>query len=163
MLALRRPAALLLPGVAFFGASWLGLAGAQSPPAAPTFAYIYGQALINGQNLTPEVQPVIAFVNGQSCGAPATTLVATEGDDVPEEDVGRTVYVIDVLADGTDNYERPGCGEAGDPVVLYFPASGRISTDQPIFQSGPIRADLDLDVALDNRAGLPSLASDGTN
>jgi hypothetical protein len=106
---------------------------------------------------------VIAFVNGQSCGAPANTLVAVEGDDVPEEDVGRTVYVIDVLANGANNYEREGCGQPGDAIMLYFPASGRASSEQPLFQAGPSRVDLELDVMLGHRVGLPSLASDGTD
>ena len=143
---------------------WAALAGAQSPPGAPTFAYLYGQVLVGGENVAPESQPVIAFVNGISCGgAPTTTLVATEGDDVPEEDIGRTVYVIDVLANGTNNYERTGCGEPGLPIMLYLPAIGRMSSQQPLFQSGPIRADLELDIALTQRAGIPQLAADGAN
>lgn len=144
----------------------LGWAGAlaQDAPGPPSFAYAYGRVLVNGENLAPEVQPVIAFVNGKSCGgAPVSTFVATPGDDVPDEDVGRTVYVIDVLADGTNTYERPGCGRSGDPIMLYFPTIGRSSTQQPLFQPGPLRTDLELDVALQFRATLPQLSGDGTD
>jgi hypothetical protein len=119
---------------------------------------------VGGENIVPETQPIVAFVNGVSCGgSPAMTSVATDGDDVPEEDVGRTVYVIDVLANGTNTYERPGCGQPGLPITLYFPAIGRMSTQQPLFQSGPTRADLELDVVLSQRAGIPQLAADGPN
>jgi hypothetical protein len=40
---------------------------------------------------------------------------------------------------------------------------GRMSSQQPLFQSGPIRADLELDIALSQRTGIPQLASDGAN
>ncbi|MEX0782745.1 MAG: hypothetical protein WD557_08850 [Dehalococcoidia bacterium] len=142
----------------------VALVHAQSPPGAPTFAYVYGRVLLGGENLIPDTQPVIAFVNGKACGGtPTNTLVASEGDDVKPEDVGRTVYVIDVLADGTNTYERLGCGRPGDPILLYFPAAGRTSSVQPLFQSGPLRADLELDIALSQRAGIPQLAADGAN
>ena len=149
-----------LVAIATFGS----LAVAQSPPSPPTFTYLYGQALVGGENLSPENQPVVAFVNGRSCGGgTAQTFVATEGQDVPVEDVGRTVYVIDVLADGTNNYERAGCGHPGDPILLYFPMSGRMASTQPLFQAGPLRADVDLGVALPQRASIPQVTSDGGN
>jgi hypothetical protein len=161
---IRRPLATFIIAAASTAAGWAALAGAQSPPGAPTFAYVYGQVLVGGANISPETQPVIAFVNGVSCGGtPTTTLVATAGDDVPEEDIGRTVYVIDVLANGTNNYERVGCGQPGVPIMLYLPSMGRMSSQQPLFQSGPIRADLELDIALSQRTGIPQLASDGAN
>ena len=138
--------------------------GAQNPPTPPSFTYLYGQALLGGENVAPEVQPVVAFVNGKSCGGGSPqTFVATEGTDVPEEDVGRTVYVIDVLADGTKNYERPGCGRPGDAILIYFPKVGRMAGVQPLFQAGPLRADLELEVALGYRGVLPQLANDGTD
>lgn len=146
--------------VATFGS----LAMAQTPPTPPTFTYLYGLALLGGENLSPENQPVVAFVNGQSCGGgTAQTFVATEGENVPDGDVGRTVYVIDVLADGTKTYERAGCGHPGDPILLYFPMSGRMASTQPLFQAGPLRADVDLGVALPHRAVIPQVASDGPN
>ena len=161
---IRRPLATLLIAAASAAAGWAALAGAQSPPGAPTFAYVYGRVLQGGENISPEAQPVIAIVNGASCGGtPTTTLVATEGDDVPEEDVGRTVYVIDVLANGTNTYERAGCGQPGLPITLYFPAIGRMSSQQPLFQAGPIRADLELDIALIHRSTVSQVASDGSN
>lgn len=160
----RRPLATLTIAAVSVALGWAALAAAQSPPGAPTFAYVYGQVLIGGANISPETQPVIAFVNGVSCGGtPTTTIVAAEGDDVPEEDIGRTVYVIDVLANGTNTYERLGCGQPGIPITLYLPSIGRMSSQQPLFQSGPIRVDLELDVALSQRAGIPQLAADGAN
>ncbi len=143
---------------------WAALVQAQTPPGPPTFAYVYGRVTLNGENITPETQPVLAFVNGNSCGgAPAQTFVATDGDVVPEEDIGATVYVIDVLADGENTYERDGCGNPGDPIVLYLPGIGRMAGVQPLFQAGPIRADIELDVSLQFRASLPQLATDAAN
>lgn len=140
------------------------LALALAQPSPPTFAYLYGQVLVGGQNISPQTQPVIAFVNGKSCtGTPTTTFVATEGDDIPEEDVGRTVYVIDVLADGSALYERPGCGQAGDPIIFWFPEIGRMPSTRPLFQPGPTRADLELDVHLAYRGVVPELASEGAD
>lgn len=143
---------------------WTAFAQAQSPPGPPTFAYLYGRVTLNGANVSPEMQPVVAFVNGNSCGgAPAQTFVATDGDDVPDQDIGATVYVVDVLAGGAATYEREGCGHAGDPVILYFPAVGRMAAAQPLFQAGPIRADIELDIALQFRASLPQVATDPGN
>jgi hypothetical protein len=149
-------ATLVTGGMAFAAA-----AEAQSPPAPPTFAYLYGRATVGGENIVPESQPLLAFVNGKSCGAmAANTFVAADGDGVPEEDVGSTVYVIDVLAGGDRNYERPGCGQTGDPITLYPPAMGRLPSVQPLFRAGPMRADLEFDVNLQFRAILPQLAPD---
>jgi hypothetical protein len=136
-------------------------AAAQGQPAPPTFAYLNGRVTVNEANVSPEYQPVLAFVHGNSCGGALTnTFVATEGDDVPEEDVGSTVYVIDVLSDGSQNYERAGCGRPGDVITLYLPSIGRMASAQPLFQAGPTRADIELDVALDFRARAPQLAGD---
>lgn len=142
--------------------SWASLSLAQNPPGPPSYAYLYGQALVGGENINPAIQPVVAFVNGKSCGSgTAQTFIATKGQDVPDEDVGRTVYVIDVLADGTKNYERPGCGHPGDPITIYFPDIERMSSFEPLFQAGGLRANLELDVTLSHRGVLPQLASDG--
>ncbi len=148
--------------LAAFGVA--SLSSAQNPPGPPSYGYVYGRVLVGGENISPEIQPVVAFVNGKSCGGgSAQTFVAVEGQDVPAEDVGRTVFVIDVLADGTKNYERSGCGHPGDPIALYFPAIGRSATFTPLFQAGPLRADIELDVVFAQRASLPQVASDGAD
>jgi hypothetical protein len=104
-------------------------ATAQTPPF-PDFFYPYGQAQSAGANLDPAVQPVLAFVNGTLCGS-AMTQVATEGADA-----GKTVYVVNVLHDGTGPGQRPGCGHAGDPVTLYFPQDHRLGSTTATFQPG---------------------------
>ena len=146
------------------GAVYSVVAALAQAPSPPTFAYLYGRVAVDGANVVPETQPVIAFVNGKSCeGAPTQTFVAAEGDDVPPEDIGRTVYVIDVLADGENVYEREGCGHPGDPILLYLPAIGRMSSTQPLFQPGPLRADLPLDLWLSYRQVVPAVASEGAD
>lgn len=161
MIFLRHRSAVIAVSGALAALVSLGLA--ESQPVPPSFAYLYGRVLVEGENISPESQPVMAFVNGKSCGgAPSNTFVAIEGEGVPDEDVGRTVYVLDVLADGTKVYERPGCGHTGDQVILYFPVIGRMSSQRPLFQPGPQRADLELDIALQFRAGIPAIATDGT-
>ena len=67
-----------------------------------------------------------------------------------------------MLADGTGEGDRPGCGHIGDPVTLYFPALGRIAGFHPTFQVGGLRVDVDLTQSLGQRQSLGFLASDGT-
>lgn len=134
---------------------------ADSPPA-PDFFWPYGRVQLNGTNISPEVQPVIAFVNGKACGF-AQTQVAQPVPDTPPGDIGKTVYVVDVLADGNAQGERPGCGHTGDAVVLYFPLIHRIAGQQPSFRQGGLRVDLDLGPALSYQLSAPMLAGDGTN
>ena len=135
------------------------VAVADSPPT-PDFYWPYGKVQIFGGNLSPSVQPVIAFVNGKACGT-AMVSVAPPADGTPIGDVGRTVYVIDVLADGTGIGQRPGCGRTGDPVTLYFPKSG-IAVQQPLFKQGGQRVDLDIGVQTIYRLQAPFMASDGS-
>lgn len=141
------------------GGALLSGAMADSPPV-PDYSWPYGKALIDGANVTPEVQPVIAFVNGKVC-ATAQTFVATAAEGTPTNDVGRTVYVIDIPADGSGTGQRPGCGHANDPVILYFPASQRMGSQQPLFKQGGERVDLDLGVNLQYQLRAPQLAGDG--
>ena len=136
------------------------LAAADSPPA-PDFYWPYGKVQIFGANLSPSVQPVIAFVNGKACGA-AEVRVAPQADGTPIGDVGRTVYVINVLADGTAIGQRPGCGRAGDPVMLYFPKTG-IALQQPLFKQGGQRVDTDIGIRTIYRLQAPLMAADGAN
>lgn len=89
-------------------------------PPQPDFAWPYGKVQQDGANITPGVQRVIALVNGKACGE-GMTLVAQAGPGVPAGDVGKTVYVVDVLADGTSPGQRVGCGHPGDIISLYFP------------------------------------------
>ena len=141
------------------GGMLLSSAAASSPPV-PDYFWPYGKALIDGANTTPAVQPVIAFVNGKVCGT-AQTLVATAADGTPADDVGKTVYVIDISADGSGVGQRPGCGHAGDRVVLYFPASRRMGSQQPLFKQGGQRVDLDLGVNLQYQLRATQIAGDG--
>lgn len=131
---------------------------AQAPPPAPTFYWPYGIVQIAGTNLTPAVQPIIAFVNGRVCGS-GITAVAAAAEGTPAGDVGKTVYVIDVLADGSATGERPGCGHAGDAVTLYFTKSG-IAAQQPAFKQGGQRVNLDITTQMGFRATMPALAAD---
>ena len=142
------------------GALWAGVAFAQSGPPQPTFYWPYGVVQANGANLSPAVQPVIAFVNGKVCGS-GMTQVATAGTNTPASDVGKTVYVLEVAADGSAPGERVGCGKAGSGVTLYFPESG-LALPSGIFKQGPERLDVAIAKALVNQRALPALADDGT-
>ena len=115
---------------------------------------------LDGGNLEPAIQPVIAIVNGKVCGQ-ATTTIALPGAGVPPGDVGRTVYVIDVLAAGSNTGQEPGCGTPGAPVTLYFPQSQRIAVEQPAFQQGGHRNDLNLATQLVFKLQGPMVANDG--
>ncbi len=149
---------LAVPAAAVVGLALVAV-HADGPPQ-PDFFWPYGTVQIDGANIEPAEQPVIAFVNGKSCGD-AFTKVAPEGPDTPEGDAGKTVYVVDVLADGTNPGDRAGCGRAGDPVSFYFPPIGRMAAQQPLFTAGSARVDLDLSVELANRLVAPMAASDG--
>ncbi len=137
----------------------LAQADAQTPPQ-PDFFWPYGVIQAGGANVDPVAQPLIAFVRGTSCGA-ATTKLALAGADVPAGDVGKTVFVVDVLADGNGAGQRPGCGRIGDPVTLWLPLIGRMGTQQPAFKQGEMRVDVDVAVALSQRRWLPIVSSDG--
>jgi hypothetical protein len=160
LLRRRRPIVALLVSAAV-AAGTVGAVQAADPPA-PDFFWPYGRALVNGQNLSPVSQTVIAFVNGRQCGQ-ATTLVAQPADGTPAGDVNRTVYVIDVLADGRGAGQRAGCGHAGDPVTLYFAGSKRVAVQQPVFKQGGERWDLDLGPELSFHVAGAMLAADGSN
>lgn len=135
-------------------------ASAEGPPQ-PDFYWPYGTVSVEGENLQPAVQPVLAIVNGRVCGSGATS-IANAGAGVPSADVGRTVYVLDVLADGTNTGQAPGCGHPSDPVTLYFPESQRLAFERPLFRQGPERVDLNLGPVLASRLQTPMLAADST-
>ena len=159
----RRPLAATLAALAVpaLGAILLaGVAAADSPPV-PDFFWPYGLIQTNGNDISPQVQTVMAFVNGESCGT-AQTQVATAADGTPPGDVGHTVYVINVLANGTSAGDRAGCGQANAPVTLYLPQSHLIAQQQPLFQQGSERVDLNMSVQLSNQSVVPSLSNDGT-
>lgn len=141
------------------------VAGAAAPAlarttGAPDFAWPYGRVQAAGGNVSPIEQPVIALVNGRACGEGSTKL-AQAGTGVPAGDVGKTVYVVDVLADGTNPGQRPGCGTAGATIRLYFPVSRRIASQQAAFAPGPQRFDVDLGPELGFRLAAPVVAGDG--
>jgi hypothetical protein len=159
----RRGGALLQRWVAAMLAAALcawAAAEAQEPPGAPDFAWPYGTVQVDGANLDPAVQPVIALVNGQSCGD-GLTQVAGAAPGTPPGDIGKTVYVVDVLAHGSGVGQRPGCGVAGLPIWLWFPVAGRFALEQPLFGPGGQRADLELGPPLAFRLRSPQVARDG--
>ena len=149
-----------VPALAFGAIAFAGIAAADSPPV-PDFFWPYGLIQTNGADISPAVQTVMAFVNGESCGT-AQTQVATASDGTPPGDVGHTVYVINVFANGTSAGDRSGCGQANSPVMLYLPQSHLIAQQQPLFQQGSERVDLNMSVQLSNQSVVPSLSNDGT-
>jgi len=155
----RAVAALLVSAIGAVAVS--GIATADSPPV-PDFFWPYGLIQVNGADVSPQVQPLIAFVNGRACGI-AQTQVATAADGTPASDVGHTVYVIDVLADGSGAGDRPGCGRPNQPVTLYLPQSGLVAAQQPLFQQGSERVDLNMSTHLVYHGASAAVASDGSN
>jgi hypothetical protein len=146
---------------AILGVCGIAVVTAANPPQ-PDFFWPYGKVQEDGQNIEPPVQSVIALVNGHACGD-ATTQVALAGPGVPVGDVGKTVYVVDVLADGAEPGDRAGCGHAGDLVSLYFPQLHRFAFQQATFIAGNSRIDIDLGPEMPFRLVGPLLANDGSN
>lgn len=144
----------------------LGLAGFSAvraiDPPQPDFFWPYGRVQLDGANIAPAAQRVIGIVNGRACGE-AETFLVDEGPGVPPADAGKTVYVVDVLADGPNAGQRPGCGHPGDTVTLYFPDAHRFAVQQAAFVPGSARLDVDLGPELSHRLPGPMLASDGVN
>jgi hypothetical protein len=135
---------------------------AATDPPQPDFFWPYGRILSDGENAGPQMQRVIALVNGRACGE-ATTKVADAGPGVPQSDVGATVYVIDVLAAGSNAGQRLGCGLAGDPVMLYFVGSRRFAQQEPLFMAGSQRVDVDLGPELAFQLTSAMIAGDAGN
>lgn len=138
------------------------------PPAFPEFTTVYGRALIDGENLQPPAQPLVAFVNGRACGWTSVALApdaddAGDGDDAePDPDAGRTVYAVDARSGGDGLYQLPGCGQAGDAIRFYLPLSGRMAEEEARFGGeGAVRADLSFDVDLPWKLRAPQLANEG--
>lgn len=139
----------------------IGAVRAADPPQ-PDFFWPYGKVQVDGANIQPTSQRVIGLVNGKACGD-ATTLVAQAGPGVPAGDAGKTVYVVDILADGTNPGQRPGCGHPGDMALLYFPDLHRFALQAAVFTQGSVRLDLDLGPELPFRLRGQMLANDGSN
>ncbi|MGE3075432.1 MAG: hypothetical protein AB7N24_16875 [Dehalococcoidia bacterium] len=131
-------------------------------PPQPDFFWPYGRVSIDGEPAQPTEQTVIGLVHGIACGSAATKVVAA-GPGVPPEDVGATVYVVDVLAAGDQPGQRPGCGVPGDTVTLYFVGSRRIAVQQPTFAVGSQRVDVDLGPELSFQLVGAMVAGDGAN
>jgi hypothetical protein len=107
------------------------------------------------------VQPVVAFVHDTNCGAGSTS-VAEAGDGVPASDAGKTVYVLDVLADGPGAFQRTGCGRPGDVVRLYLPLLHAFLLPPSTFHQGFQRLDTTPGVPLGFQVRTPLTAADGT-
>jgi hypothetical protein len=154
---LRRAA----PGVAGTGAAFvIAFAALAQDAPLPDFYWPYGQVQVDGSNIEPPAQPVIAIVRGQACGS-STTLVAQPGPETPAADANKTVYVVNVRADGTGGGQRPGCGRPGDPVLFYFPILRRFATTMPLFRQGEERVNLSLGPPMTTRLPLPFVSDDG--
>ncbi|MEO8538994.1 MAG: hypothetical protein ABI577_04575 [bacterium] len=157
----KRAAAAGLLASAFLAVVSVGVAWADDPPQ-PDFYWPYGKVQLDDANISPPIQRVIAIVNGKACGE-AQTLIAQAGNGVPAGDVGKTVYVVDVLAAGSNSGHRPGCGQSGDSVVLYFPDAHRFAVQESTFVAGNARVDVDLGPELVFRLQGPMIAFDGQN
>ncbi len=135
---------------------------AQNPPPLPDFTTAFGQVQLDGSNISPSEQTVIAFVNGRACGFGASEVASNDPDNTT--DVGKTVYVVDVRADGSGVFQLPGCGTQNDAISFYFPESGRMAVEETTFTGPPagfVRVDLSLDIALSHRLSAQLTASDG--
>ena len=141
-----------------------GSTEAQSPPPIPDFTTAFGQVQLDGANISPSVQTVIAFMNGHSCGW-GTTQVASNNPDNPPGDVGKTVYVVDARAAGTGPGQLPDCGSTNDSISFYLPEIGRLALEQTAFKAaaGFVRVDLSLGAPLSHRLSAQLTASDGIN
>ncbi|MFN0096845.1 MAG: hypothetical protein ACKVVT_18965 [Dehalococcoidia bacterium] len=148
----------LIAGLSLAGLG-MSVAAAQSGPPFPDFFWPYGTVQADGENLSPPLQPVVALINGRACGQ-AETRVAEAIPANPIADVGKTVFAITVLADGSGNGQRPGCGHLGDRVVFWLPLMRAFASQQPLFAAGPNRIDLTLDPPLVTRVALPFVAGD---
>ena len=153
----RRLSGMLLASL-LLALSAVTLTRADNPPA-PDFYWPYGLARANGASVDPATQTLIEFVRGNSCGD-TQTKVALAGPNVPTSDIGNTVYVVDIAANGSLPGERPGCGQTGDPVLFYLPGMHRTALQQPLFHQGNERVDLDFDNQLPYQRRAPQVASD---
>jgi len=125
----------------------------------PSELRLYGSVLVDGVNLQPQGQPLVAIVNGRVCGA-TTTFLNPDSEPV---DGGLTVYVLTVAAGGSRANELPGCGADGDPITLYLPEVGLLVSPPVTFSSGWARADLSLISGPSlQRNLLPLIATDAT-
>ncbi|MFQ5380213.1 MAG: hypothetical protein ACE5EF_01135 [Dehalococcoidia bacterium] len=115
-------------------------ATAIADPPIPTELRLFGSVLVDGSNVEPRGQPLLAIVNGRVCGE-TTIFLNPEGEPV---DGGLTVYVLTVAAAGSGANEHEGCGEDGDPITLYLPGKGLLASSPVAFSSGWARADLSL-------------------
>lgn len=139
-----------------------GVTLGQGIPGPPNFALFYGTVQDNDENIVPAEQTMLAIVNGQVCGSARTSVA----EDVPEnspEFIGKTVFTINVMADGDGAFQRPGCGNDGDSVRFYFPEVGRFAEQTGTFapvEGGPLEANLTLGPELSARLSVPLIARD---
>jgi hypothetical protein len=157
--------AVLLIAFAAFAAvvAFRGIAsGIEPPPSAPDFTTVFGPVQMDGQNLSPNEQVVIAMVNGLSCGNDVTKVASDDPSNAP--DIGKTVYAISVLADGAGFSQAPGCGTNGDAISFYFPELRRFALETSTFTGvGFKRQELTLGPELTQRQAIPLVTSDGIN
>ena len=135
--------------------------GVDPPPAPPDFTTVFGPVQLDGQNISPAVQPIVAFVNGNSCGDSEEQTQVASDDPANAPDIGKTVYAISVFADGSGFGQSPGCGTSGDSIHFYLPALHRMANETATFDGvGFTRQELTLGPELQFRATVPVLAAD---
>ena len=152
---------LLIALVAIAGvATFRGVVSGQvPPPPPPDFTTIFGPVQLDGQNIVPNDHLIIAMVNGRGCGYDTTKVAADDPSNAP--DIGKTVFAINVLADGTGSSQALGCGVPGDRIYFYFPDLRRFATETAQFVGiGFERTPLTLSEELTNRIYLPLVVKD---
>lgn len=137
----------------------------QDAPGPPDFALFYGTVQDGGENIAPEDQTLLALIDGQACGTVETSVAeAIPGN--PAETIGKTVYAIHVMADGTGLFQMPGCGTTGVDVRFYFPETHRLAQQVGTFTSVETGAwtelNLTLGTELSHTLALPLMARDTT-
>ncbi len=140
-----------------------GVVSGAEPPGPPDFTVVFGPVQLDGQNISPNEQVVIAIVNGLSCGNAVTQVASDDPTNAP--DIGKTVYALNVFADGAGLSQAPGCGSNGDIISFYFPEQRRLAVETATFTGigSPSRKGLTLGPELTFRQSVPLVSSDGVN
>ena len=130
------------------------------PPSPPDFTTVFGPVQVDGQNIVPSEQMVMAFVNGRSCGTDSTKVASDDPSNEP--DIGKTVYAVSVLADGSGFSQALGCGTNGDTVSFYFPDLHRLANESTMFSGvGFKREELTLGSEMSFRLPTTLVTADG--
>jgi hypothetical protein len=156
----RRTTVVVIALVALLGLlAFRGVASGTVPPTPPDFSTVFGPVQLDGQNLQTSEQTLIAMVNGQACGHTATQVASDDPSNEP--DIGKTVFAVNVMANGSGFSQVPGCGTNGDIIHFYLPEEHRLATETSVFSGvGFQRQELTLDAELVNRLPVPLVTAD---